>query len=137
MNEFPSDQVLLDKNSLMLLMNSCYNVFNASNDQALEGSSVLPETFHVQSQLPAFVARFLEREKSLSDNCWAVVDGSIPQSMQVLPNLTTSLDWALRLTEAGRAGSLIQKYNDRPLLSAAGHKMCLRLSLFVKSIAPL
>ena len=57
--------------------------------------------------------------------------------MSVIPNLTTSLDWALRLTEAGRAGSLIQKYNDRPLLSAAGHKMCFRLSLYVKSIAPL
>ena len=32
LNEFPSDKVLLDKNSLVLLMNSCYNCFKLEGD---------------------------------------------------------------------------------------------------------
>lgn len=78
LNEFPSDSVLLDRNSLMLLMNSCYECYTAPNTQATGGSCALPETYHVQTQLPAFVARYKERDQSFSDNTWAIIDGSLP-----------------------------------------------------------
>ena len=43
----------------------------------------------------------------------------------------------MRLTEAGPSASIIQKYQDRPLLTPAGHKMIFRFSVFLKSVVPL
>ena len=64
----------------------------------------------VNTQLPAFVGSFLEKEEALLDNTWAVVGGQIPPCAPILPTITNDVDWALRLTEAGPSASIIEKY---------------------------
>lgn len=41
------------------------------------------------------------------------------------------------MTEAGPSASIIQKYQNRPLLTPAGHKMIFRYSVYLKGIVPL
>ena len=74
----------------------------------------------------------------MQNNSWALIGGQLPQSVPSLPCVTQNVDWALRLTEAGPSASIIQKYIDRPLLTPDGkQKMVFRLSVFLKSVAPL
>ena len=54
-----------------------------------------------------------------------------------MPCLTKDVDWAMRLTEAGPCANIIQKYEENPLLTAAGHKMILKYSVYIKSVVPL
>mmetsp|Transcript_19678 Transcript_19678/g.26618 ORF Transcript_19678/g.26618 Transcript_19678/m.26618 type:complete len:191 (-) Transcript_19678:154-726(-) len=89
------------------------------------------------TQLPAFIGRFYEREGLLEDNTWAIIGGQIPQGAPVLPSLTKNVDWAMRLTEGGPCASIIQKVEEKPLLSSAGHKLLFRYSLYLKGVVPL
>ena len=91
----------------------------------------------VNTQLPAFMGRFYENDNDFLDNSWQVIGGQIPQNAPVLPCITQNVDWAVRLTEAGPSASIIQKYETKPLLTAAGHKMLLRFSVFIKGVVPL
>jgi len=120
-NSFPFDEVILLRDLLVQMVN---NVVRHSDDT----TQVIPESFLVNQQLPAFVGRYLEREDSFQDNAWALTTATGPVT------LTRDVDWALRLVEAGP--TIIQKYESRPLL-ADGKKLLLQLSLFVKQIAPL
>ena len=58
-----------------------------------------------------------------------------------MPYLIKNVDWAVKLSEAGNATNVIQKYENRPLLSqeasTKGRKIMLRFSLFLKQIVPL
>lgn len=91
----------------------------------------------VNTQLPAFLGRFLERENAMLDNTWALIGGKIPQGAPIPPCITRNADWALRLSEAGPCASVIQKYDTSPMLTAAGHKMLFRFSVYLKGVVPL
>lgn len=66
-----------------------------------------------------------------------MASGKIPTGVPVLPCLTKSVDWAVRLTETGSCANIIQKYEDNPLLTQAGHKLVFRYSLYLKGVVPL
>lgn len=139
LNEFPNDDVLLLKDMFLPLVHSTYKSFEAKEDKdaSADVETLIPETFMVNSQLPAFVGRFLEREEALLDNTWSVVGGQIPQCAPVPPLLTNDVDWALRLTETGPSATIIQKYLENPMLTPDGRKMILRFSIYLKSVVPL
>ena len=91
----------------------------------------------VSTALPSFVGRYYERENEFLDNTWSVIGGKIPQGAPVLPCITRNIDWALRLSETGPIGNVIQKYETSPRLTAAGHKMLFRFSVYLKGVVPL
>jgi len=51
--------------------------------------------------------------------------------------LTNNVDWAVRLTEAGPCANIIQKYEENPLQTVAGHKIMCRYSVYLKGVVPL
>ena len=107
-------------------------------NEPIGGGHAIPESYQVQTQLPAFVGRHLEKEKAMKNNSWAVIGGQLPQNVPILPNVTENIDWLLRLTEGGASASIIQKYIDKPLTTPTGNqKMILRMSVFLKSVVPL
>jgi len=51
--------------------------------------------------------------------------------------MSNNVDWILRLTEAGPCANIIQKYQNRPLLTPNGNKMIFRFSVYLKGVVPL
>lgn len=76
LNEFPCDQHLLTKDLFIPLIQASYPSFNKVETE--ESQSLIDESYLVNTQLPALVGRFYERENNLEDNTWAVVGGMIP-----------------------------------------------------------
>jgi len=63
---------------LIPLLHSSYQCFKkelAEQDDAQEVGSLTSETYMVNTQLPAFLGRFYEREENMLDNTWAVIGG--------------------------------------------------------------
>ena len=110
LNEFPNDDTLLVKDLFIPLLHSSYKCFSKEASEDSQPARVIQEAYMANTQLPAFAGRFYEREALLEDNTWAVIAGQIPQGAPVIPSLTKSVDWAMRLTETGPCGSIIQKY---------------------------
>jgi hypothetical protein len=59
-NSFPFDEVILLPNLMAQMMNNVYR--HPANPQ--EETLLIPESFLVAHQLPAFVGRFIERDNS-------------------------------------------------------------------------
>ena len=59
----------------MPLLHSSYKCFRAA-----AGEEPLPieEAFMADTQLPAFIGRFYEREDAMLDNVWQVYSGKLP-----------------------------------------------------------
>ena len=133
-NNFPEDDVLLVGDLLVSLMHSSYPCF----DKAITGPSddlvngkVLPETYFISTQLPAFVGKFLELEGDDLQPIWAVYNGTAPNAL--MPSISDNLEWLLRLTEHG---TLVQRYERRPML-VDNTKAILRFTVYLRSVCPL
>ena len=138
LNEFPCDEALLLRDMFVPLLHSTYKCFKQKDAQGGEEQEMLiSETFMVNTQLPAFIGRYYQRESQQMDNTWSILGGQLPPCVPVIPCITNNLDWAIRLTEAGPSASIIQKYQEKPLLTPAGHKMIFRFSVYLKSVVPL
>ena len=99
------------KSLFIPLLHSSFKCFKEEQQQIaveeLENQLLTEETYMANTQLPAFIGRFYERENSMLDNTWAVIGGYIPQGAPVLPCITQNVDWVLRLTETGPIGDII------------------------------
>lgn len=95
-NSFPFDEVLLLPTLMVQMVNNGHR--HPANDNGQE-TLIIPESFLVEQQLPAFVGRFIERENSFQDNTWRL----LPQGPYLHggATVTNHVDWALKLTEAG------------------------------------
>jgi hypothetical protein len=78
-------------------VHSTYNSFKKSND-------VIPESYFVRTQLPAFMGRFKEIESEDMPAAWSVLDG---KQLTEVPCIQNNLDWLLRLSEYN---TLLQRY---------------------------
>ena len=110
MNEIPSDEALLIKDLFIPLLHSSYKCFKGEQQaDAVESENQLltEESYMANTQLPAFIGRFYERENSMLDNTWAVIGGQLPQGAPISPCITQNVDWVLRLTETGPVGNII------------------------------
>lgn len=125
-NQFPEDDVLLTKDLLVSLMHSTYRCFSKN------ASDVLPESYFVNTQLPAFMGRYKELEADDLASVWKVASSSSQQVFE-LPYLGNDLDWLLRLSESN---TLLQRYQRRPFLLEQ-KKTTFRFTLMVKSVVPL
>lgn len=124
-NQFPEDDVMLIQDNLVALVHSTYSSFAKG-----KSSDVIPESFFVRTQLPAFMGRFKEIESDDFPAIWSVVDG---KKVTDVPCLSNNLDWILRLSESN---TLIQKYQRRPFL-LDNHKAVFRFTVCLKSVVPL
>ena len=66
LNEIPNDEVLLIKDLLVSLVHSSYSCFgDGQGNGPAGGGRVIPESYLAQTQLPAFVGRYHERDKAI------------------------------------------------------------------------
>ena len=64
LNEFPNDDVLLQKDLLVPLIHSSYKSFEKSSDQS-ENPALIPESYMANTQLPAFAGRWYELSEAM------------------------------------------------------------------------
>ncbi len=77
----PNDECLLIKDLLFPLIQNSYKCFTKNGvDVESEKGKIIPETYLVSTQLPAFVGRTYEIEDQLGDNTWAISGGQQPQN---------------------------------------------------------
>jgi hypothetical protein len=121
------------KDLLVSLIHSTYKCFNSNTDHSDESryGKIIPETYFVQTQLPAFIGRHQELEANDLPPVWAVSYGNQPSTL--MPYISDDLEWILRLSEHG---TIIQKYQRRPM-TFEGRKAMLRLTVCVSSMVPL
>jgi len=138
-NEFPRDSVLLNRESLSLMVQSIYTSF----DKSATTVPIVPETYSVAHHLPAFIGRVQELESDfLSKNVWSVGSGPYiePSTGSAQPDalcsMSSNTDWVLRFTES-TSGKVIQRVMNKPMVSGTGNKLEFKVNLFLRSIVPL
>ena len=117
---------MLIRDLLVSLIHSTYVKSLGSYDTK---EAIVPESYLVNMQLPAFVGRHKELEGN--DICppWSISNTSVMQQ----PLISNDLDWILRLSESN---SLAQRYMRSPFLLNK-KKACFKFTVLIKSIVPL
>lgn len=95
-NQFPDDDLLLITDLLASLMHSTYSCFSKEK-KILDNYNVLPESYFVNTQLPAFMGRYKELESEDLPSVWKVTSGT---KISHMPLISANLDWLLRLSES-------------------------------------
>ena len=82
-----------------LYLVSCIgNTYPHETQLKSEEDPIIPESYFMDLDLPAFIGRFKELEYEDLSSVWSVSSGS--QKYVQTPNITNDLDWILRQSES-------------------------------------
>jgi len=120
-NQFPYEAVLVMKHCLNDCLRTVYGQY-----------PFIQESYYSYTHLPAFIGRFMEREKKSQDNSWILKPINAARSSDHI--ITNNLEWIIRHIET--APRLIQKYVHNPF-TIEKKKIDIRLWVVVRSFSPL
>ncbi|GBG72467.1 hypothetical protein CBR_g12041 [Chara braunii] len=120
-NQFPYEACIVMKHHLAQTMMKAYG-----------RKPWLQVTYELDSEVPAMIGDFQQREESGTDNLWILKPWNMARSIDSV--VTRNLCAIIRIMETGP--KICQKYIERPALYK-GKKFDLRYILLVRSINPL
>mmetsp|Transcript_17291 Transcript_17291/g.16949 ORF Transcript_17291/g.16949 Transcript_17291/m.16949 type:complete len:735 (-) Transcript_17291:35-2239(-) len=120
-NQFPYESVLVEKSLLCDCLEKVYGKCR-----------YYQESYPSTTRLPAFIGRFLEREKMKQENTWICKPVGLTKSRGHV--ISSNLECIIRQTET--EPRVIQKYITNPYL-IEGKKFDLRYWVVVRSFSPL
>jgi len=120
-NQFPYESVLVMKHCLADCLRKIYG-----------NCPYFQESYYGVTNLPAFIGRFMEREKLKLENTWILKPVNSARSSDHV--ITNNLDCIIRHMET--APRVIQKYLHNPFL-INNKKIDIRLWVVVRSFSPL
>ncbi|GAQ82856.1 Putative tubulin-tyrosine ligase [Klebsormidium nitens] len=121
MNQFPFEACIVMKHHLAHTVK-----------QAHGAPAWLQPTYELDSELPALIGDFQERERARVDNLWILKPWNMARSIDA--SVTRNLVQVIRSMETGP--KICQKYIERPA-TFRGRKFDLRLVVLLRSVRPL
>ncbi|XP_054723925.1 tubulin--tyrosine ligase-like protein 12, partial [Uloborus diversus] len=136
-NQFPSEQVLINKDLLAVVCRRCCQNL-PSNIDSLEANPIwLPVTYNLLSELPQFSSHFLHREKRNMKNIWICKPFNLARGMEIY--ITDDLSQIIRLSETRPLVAC--EYITDPVLFPVEEigivKMDLRFIVLLRKVRPL
>ncbi|XP_035449902.2 tubulin--tyrosine ligase-like protein 12 [Spodoptera frugiperda] len=111
-NQFPFEYVMTIKDLLAVIGRRSAKTYRDEN-KCLDINPVwLPTTFNMKTELPKFVAYFMQRRKAGLDNHWICKPYNLARGLDTY--ITDNLDFLCRLPLTGP--KIAQKYIDDPVL---------------------